>query len=204
MRQRAARRKAERLRLKRRTKKQRQKDAAAEKARKAAEAAGRRWAKAEARRARKEAEEAASEEVRRRAELAKREVAKLKRVAAKQRGEWRRTERAKRTERWEVARRNAPDSEVVRPVWEGYSDGGCCGPAATPTAGPRKRERDSVATEGAHGRKRRLTIAVASGSNAAVRCVLARDQRHGEVLCTAQGAVPLLDEDSDASEDGVT
>ena len=59
--------------------------------------------------------------------------------------------------------------------------------------------------------KRRLTLAVASGSPAAIQCVLARDQKHGEVLRTAQGAVPfvrLLDEDSDvgagASEDGVT
>ena len=75
----------------------------------------------------------------------------------------------------------------------------------------RQRRRDSVATEGAHGRKRRLTLAVASGSPAAIQCVLARDQKHGEVLRTAQGAVPfvrLLDEDSDvgagASEDGVT
>ena len=108
-----------------------------------------------------------------------------------------------------MERRNAPGSEVVRPWWEGCN--GDCGPAATPTAGPRKRQRESVATEGAHGRKRRLTLAVASGSAAAIRCVLARDQKHGEVLRTAQGAVPyvrLLDEDSDvgagASEDGVT
>ena len=97
----------------------------------------------------------------------------------------------------------------MRPWWEGCGDG--CRPAASPAAGPQKRRRDSVATEGAHGRKRRLTLAVASGSPAAIQCVLARDQKHGEVLRTAQGAVPfvrLLDEDSDvgagASEDGVT
>ena len=105
-----------------------------------------------------------------------------------------------------MERRNAPGSEVARPWWEGCSDS--CEPAATPVAGPRGQKRESVATGGAHGRKRRLTLAVATGSAAAVRCVLARDQKQGEVLCTAQGAVPLLDDDSDvgagASEDGVT
>ena len=104
-----------------------------------------------------------------------------------------------------MEQRNAPGGGAVQP-WYGYD--GSCEPAASPATEPRKRGRDSVASRGAHGRKRRLTIAVASGSNAAVRCVLARDQGRGEVLCTAQGAVPLLDEDSDvgagASEDGVT
>ena len=49
-------------------------------------------------------------------------------------------------------------------------------------------------------RRRLLTIAVAANASEAVRCVLRREQKRGEVVLTANGDVPLAADDSSDSE----